>query len=237
MTTVLFAGPSIHGLDLAGAGDLRLAPPAACGDILRAASAGAHVIGLVDGVFGSVRAVWHKEILFALSQGVRVLGASSMGALRAAECDSFGMEGVGRIYEDYRCGRRTDDGDVALLHGPAEMGFCPLTVPLVDVDATVAAMAAAAAVSPQEARAVLDAARRQHFTRRTWTSVVAQAASSPGHEAALLAAVGLFKVEQKTADALALIDRLRAPADARPIAPAWDLNRTLYLERLQGEAP
>ena len=62
---------------------------------LHAVRRGVRVIGLVDGVFERVPAVWHKEILFALSEGVHVYGAASMGALRAAELDTFGMRGVG----------------------------------------------------------------------------------------------------------------------------------------------
>ena len=53
---------------------------------------------IVDGEFGQSLSVWHKEILHALHRGIRVVGASSMGALRAAELDRFGMEGVGEIY-------------------------------------------------------------------------------------------------------------------------------------------
>src|SRR5262249_29172169 len=92
MSTVLFAGPSIFGFDLRSTQDFSICPPAVCGDILKAVRGGARTIGLVDGLFGSERSVWHKEILVALSDGVRVLGASSMGALRAVECDQFGME-------------------------------------------------------------------------------------------------------------------------------------------------
>ena len=51
-------------------------------------------IGVIDGYFDGVPSVWHKEILWALSQGIRVFGGASMGALRAAELDGFGMTGV-----------------------------------------------------------------------------------------------------------------------------------------------
>ena len=71
------------------------ARPGEAGDLYRAARGGARVIGLVDGVFEDRPTVWHKEILWALDRGVRVLGAASLGALRAAECAPFGMEGVG----------------------------------------------------------------------------------------------------------------------------------------------
>ena len=55
-------------------------------------------IGLIDGVFLDVPAVWHRELLWALSEGVHVFGAASMGALRAAELAPFGMRGVGTIF-------------------------------------------------------------------------------------------------------------------------------------------
>ena len=101
---VLFAGPSLSGeistLKRKFPG-LDIRPPAACGDILRAVRDGAKAIGLIDGYFGDLPSVWHKEILFALHNGVAVAGGASMGALRAAECAPFGMVGLGSIYEDY----------------------------------------------------------------------------------------------------------------------------------------
>jgi hypothetical protein len=229
MSKALFAGPSIHGLGLQSEGDLVLHPPAACGDILKAVHAGYRVIGLVDGVFGSVRSVWHKEILFALSRGVQVLGAASMGALRAAECDRFGMEGVGRIYRDYRDGRRNDDADVALLHGPEEMAFQPLTVALVDAEATITELLAHARVSVELAQALLGAARRLHFTQRSWTAILREVNATPG----LQDMVEAFLVEQKKVDALALIARMHELTPIGPDGECWSFNETLFLSALK----
>ena len=61
-------------------------------------------IVLIDGIFGHRPSIWHKEILWCLSKGVRVLGCSSMGALRASELNVYGMEGVGSIYQRYHKG-------------------------------------------------------------------------------------------------------------------------------------
>jgi len=229
MTKVLFAGPSIHGLGLRSQGEVLLHPPAACGDILKAVCAGHDTIGLIDGFFGSERSVWHKEILLALSRGVRVLGAASMGALRAAECAPFGMEGVGRIYRDYRDGRRIDDADVALLHGPAEMAFQPLTLALVDAEATIAELVERARVSAKQGRALLAAARHLHFTKRTWTAILSDAQAPPGTSGLVEACL----VEQKKADALELIVRLHEPPPDRPDAAPWTLNQTLFLATLE----
>ena len=82
---LLFAGSSLyaHAVDLSG---LVVRSFAVQGDIANAVHAGATAIGLVDGSFELTASVWHKEILYAISNGVTMLGASSMGALRASEC-------------------------------------------------------------------------------------------------------------------------------------------------------
>ena len=60
-------------------------PPVAQGDVLRALAHQPRLIGIIDGYFDTVPAVWHKEILYAMERGVHVFGASSIGALRAVE--------------------------------------------------------------------------------------------------------------------------------------------------------
>src|SRR5690606_2131731 len=116
VTVVVFAGPSI-GRDAAPAGrDWDWRPPAAQGDVYRAALGRPRAIAFIDGFFHGVPAVWHKEILWALAQGIHVLGASSMGALRAAELADFGMRGVGGIFRDFRDGVLTDAEAVVVLY-------------------------------------------------------------------------------------------------------------------------
>jgi hypothetical protein len=77
---------------------------------------GYRTIGLIDGFFGNVPAPWHKEILYAMGRGVKVYGAASMGAIRAAELHRYGMKGAGRIFQAYRLGLLTDDDEVCVLH-------------------------------------------------------------------------------------------------------------------------
>src|SRR5262245_36085982 len=94
---VIFLGPS---LDLQEAHrilpDARFLPPAAQADLSSAVSTfKPGLVGLIDGLFSESLSVWHKEVVFALSQGVEVFGAASMGALRAAELAPLGMRGIG----------------------------------------------------------------------------------------------------------------------------------------------
>ena len=213
---VLFAGPSLYGATYDRSG-LDVRPPARQGDLHRAVREGADAIGLVDGVFGFVPSVWHKEILFALKSGVRVLGAASLGALRAAECAAFGMEVVGDIAGSYRDGSRIEDADVCLVHAPAELDFMPLTEPLVDAEATITAMRTARLASASEADALLAAARSIYFADRTVeaiTTVAGLPELAPRYREA--------RVGAKAADALLLVERLRALPSGRQAPPDWE---------------
>ena len=59
-------------------------PPAVQGSIVAAVQQfDPSVMLIIDGGFQSEPAVRHKEILWALSRGIPVIGAASMGALRA----------------------------------------------------------------------------------------------------------------------------------------------------------
>jgi len=220
MVKVLFAGPSLSGAnpDL-GAIDLR--PPAAHGDLTRAVLAGATAIGLVDGLFDAVAAVWHKEILFALSRGVRVLGAASMGALRVAECAAFGMEPIGPIALSYLDGSRDDDADVGLVHAPAELGYVPLSEPIVDVEATLARLAELGLLAPGEQVRILAHSRAIFFAERTVDLLIPP--SLAARRETLLAAYQTHRVAQKQADALMLVERLRALPDRRDFEPRFTL--------------
>ena len=148
MTTVVFAGPTIRAEDVRSLGAAQCLPPVRQGDIYRVASRQRpRAIGIVDGVFQHVASVWHKEILWAMASGIHVFGAASMGALRAAELHSFGMVGVGRVFEAYRSGALEpygdasfeDDDEVAVIHGPPETGYLALSEAMINIRETLAA--------------------------------------------------------------------------------------------------
>lgn len=231
---ILFAGPSLYGIDPLSLAGIDLRPPAGKGDLLAAVFAGTHAIGLVDGTFEYGPAVWHKEILFALDRGIAVFGAASMGALRAAECAAFGMIGIGTIYEDYAAGRRQSDADVAIAHAPAEMGYRPLSEALVDIDATLARLRAAQHLDAEVISRLSAAASVLHFKDRSWPVIVGKAGFAGEAARSILALLQTHRFSAKTADALALIDRLRVAevslaATSRLPAP---FNRTLFIETL-----
>jgi hypothetical protein len=202
---VVFVGSSLFGSNIATSG-LEVRPPAKHGDIFAAIRDGAIAIGLVDGAFGEVAAIRHKEILFALDQGVAVFGASSMGALRAAECEPFGMRPVGAIAAAYCDGSLDDDAALALTMGPAELGSIPCTEPLVDAEATLARMRSLGLIDAALHSALRERARSLHFSVRTDAMLFERLGDGPQ----LLEQYRRHHVSQKQLDAEALVRELQA---------------------------
>ncbi len=71
---------------------------------------------ITDGLFGESMAVTPAECMDLINTGWLLFGASSMGALRAADCCNVGMVGIGRIFFGYRTGYYHSDADVAVLY-------------------------------------------------------------------------------------------------------------------------
>ncbi|HJQ73340.1 MAG TPA: TfuA-like protein [Gaiellaceae bacterium] len=226
---VVFLGPTLPVAHARAVLDAEYLPPAAQGDVLRAALRRPPAIALVDGVFERVPAVWHKEILYALEQGIHVYGAASMGALRAAELDRFGMRGVGEIYRLYAEGVLEDDDEVAVAHAGEEDGFTPLSDAMVDVRATLAA-AVAEGVVPEETAAEIEArVKRTFYPRRFLPSALD--AQNEEHER-LRAWLPGGRVDRKRLDAFALLRVVRHDLEAglEPFRPSWQLQWTRYWE-------
>ncbi|MFB7054369.1 TfuA-like protein [Streptomyces vinaceus] len=143
---------------------------------------------IIDGFFLQSRAVRHKEILALLDHGVQVTGASSMGALRAAELHDFGMRGVGSVFRAYRDEKIHGDDEVALLHADADAGYRPLTWALVDLRHVLGGARGRGDVTREAASTVVAAASTLPFTARDMPTVLA-AAREHGVQPSDLAAV------------------------------------------------
>jgi len=240
MKTCIFLGPS---LSLAEAQailpDAICLPPARRSDVYAAIRAHQpDAVALIDGYFEQVPSVWHKELLWALDQGIALYGAASMGALRAAELSQFGMVGVGRVYEAYATGRFapfTDefDGDdeVAVVHGPAEIGY-PSSDALVDMRAMLAQAVEEGVIDPPVMQELAGAAKAIFYKRRTWADVFEGAGLSAGNAQNMHAWIAGNKFSQKRLDAAALLRHLAECKQSKrvPDIPAFRFERTLLWE-------
>ncbi|MEL7115025.1 MAG: TfuA-like protein [Pseudomonadota bacterium] len=209
--TLVFAGPSLTTSDMAAFAGFTFLPPIAQGDIFEAVTPNVSQIAIIDGYFGDRLAIFHKEILWAMAKGIGVAGSASMGALRAAELSQFGMKGVGRIFQSYAAGGLTSDADVAVAHGPAELGFLPTSVAQVDVDATLCSLAQRGRISRALAARLRDVSRGIYFADRTWDRIAAESGSTDAEFSVedLASLMAGSHIEQKRLDALELLEWLR----------------------------
>jgi len=231
---VLFAGPSLWDVAAEALRPLVLRGPARQGDILAAVLEGASAIGLVDGLYGTVPAVWHKEILFALERGIPVLGAASMGALRAAECDAFGMVGIGEIYRRYAAGLLHRDDAVAQVHATGDFDYRPLSEALVNVEATLERLTGLGLLDAEQVGRLWRAADGLFFAERNFERII-EAAGFGGAEAQdLLALLQVHRQDLKRLDALVLVEALQGELP-RP-AVTWTLEQPRLWREIVQEA-
>jgi len=172
---VVFLGPSLsrdRAMQLLEA-DFR--PPAKRGDIHQAAREGSEIILLIDGVFFQECSVAHKEVIYALESGAKVLGASSMGALRASELDVYGMEGIGKIYQAYKSGHLVSDDEVALVFDP--FTWEPRSEPLVNIRFNLDLAWQMGAISAQCKDRLFHYAQARYFPDRSYERMFSDASN------------------------------------------------------------
>lgn len=231
MTLFVFLGPSLPLVRARDIVDAVYLPPVAMGDlytlVASRARPGDHV-AIIDGVFEQVPAVWHKEVLHALSRGINVHGAASMGALRASELHSFGMRGVGRIFEAFAGETLTNDDEVVVAHAEAESGFRSLSTALVSIRFGLADLVSEGQVPAGLAEALIDAAARLPYAERSWAAVIEGAVEREASEA-ILAAIRAEagRPDAKARDAEALL-QLLSGAQAVPFRPDFEFQNTSF---------
>ncbi len=236
MSICVFLGPSLPMDEARAILPAIYLPPVKRGDVVEAVHRhDPHTIAIVDGYFEAVPSVWHKELLWALDRGIALCGAASMGALRAAELSQFGMVGIGRIFESYASGRFgpfdgpfEDDDEVAVVHGPAEIGYAASDA-MVDMRATLAAAREAGIIDAQTMQDIAATAKAIFYKRRNWAAVLETADLSADTRAGLEDWIRANRVFQKRIDATALLRHLAERTDA-PKVPPFRFERTLLWE-------
>ncbi len=239
MSVYVFLGPTMPVDHARAILDAAYLPPAAAGDICKLVLGPSPVkaIALIDGLFQQMPAVWHKEILFALSHRIPVYGSSSMGALRAAELAPFGMVGVGHIFEAFRDGVYEDDDEVAVIHGLGEHQYIPLSDPMVNLRHGLDLAVASGSISETTKTRLTGLAKSWFYPDRSWKKLLREAplAGVPEAEIARLRElVERVRPDMKRADAELLLHRVKDD-DLRGFAftpPTFDFEPTKYWQSL-----
>ena len=213
MNAYIFTGPTIPSTEASAELDAVYLPPAAEGDVYRAALHRPQVIGIIDGYFQSVPTVRHKEILWAMSRGIHVFGSASIGALRAAELLPFGMEGVGTVFEFYRDGSLVDDDEVAVTHGPAEAGFVSASEAMVNIRQTLRKAERLGVISTKLRVSLEKIGKELFYPERSYSALLRHAAENGSTQAELAMLrewLPNHQVNQKRQDALLMLRAIRS---------------------------
>ncbi|MGH9629122.1 MAG: TfuA-like protein [Bryobacteraceae bacterium] len=213
MSIVVFCGPTISANQVRLELDALCLPPASQGDVYRAVLGRPAIIAVIDGYFRQLPSVWHKEILWAMKEGISVYGSASMGALRAAELAPFGMRGVGRIFEAFASGDLEDDDEVAVVHGPADCGYRPLSEAMVNIRYTLERAAAAGIVSSSTRATLVDIAKSAPYRLRSYELLNREAIEQgvcPSEIEALQAWLPEGRIDQKREDALLMLHTIKS---------------------------
>lgn len=233
MKAIIFAGPSLPPAFRPVDPALEWRPPVKQGDVYRAALTRPAIIGIVDGYFEVTPTVWHKEILWAMTQGIHVYGSASIGALRAAELQPFGMVGIGRIFAAYRDGILADDDEVAVLHGPEELGYPAVTEAMVNIRATLDKAVADGVLDSSVAICLTEISKMLFYKECSWERIQRLAADRglpPTPLADLAAWLRGGRIDQKRADTLEMIAAIRArqSAGVTPLTVSYRFHDTGY---------
>ncbi|HEY6875224.1 MAG TPA: TfuA-like protein [Candidatus Dormibacteraeota bacterium] len=244
MNAVIFTGPTITAGEARNVLDADYRPPAAQGDVYRAARGGPAVIAIIDGYFERTPSVWHKEILWAMSHGIHVFGGASMGALRAAELDVFGMEGVGSIFQAFRDGILEDDDEVAVAHAGPEFGYKAGSEAMVDIRFTLGLALAAGVISTETRTALESVAKSLFYPERNYALIAERAAElkvAQGEIRVFREWLPAGRASLKHSDAMAMLQviRERLEAGVEPKTVKYTLENSSMWEsawRLAGDA-
>jgi len=165
--TVVFLGPSLP-ISKAQAilPDATYLPPIRRGDLIAALHDRPAIVGIIDGQFLQSLAVSPLEIFEALRAGTTVLGAASMGALRAVEMGPFGMIGIGTIFRWFRDERLVAEDELAVAFDP-NTGSA-LSDALVNMRYALSRAAAEHVIGRDTRRLLIQLARSLYFPERTY---------------------------------------------------------------------
>lgn len=216
--TVVFLGPTLPVAEASAILAARYEPPARLGSVYELIGAGVKTIVLIDGLFHNQPSIWQREIDAALAAGMTVFGASSMGALRAAELERFGMIGHGTVFDWYRRGIIDSDDEVAILHADASGGYRPLSEPLVNIRYTLQGAVRDGVLDSAQRDAVLGHAKRLYYPDRSYPRLLRSLRADPELVAVaepLERYVAEHRVDLKRRDAVSLLERVAGLGPAR----------------------
>ncbi|UUX91411.1 TfuA-related McrA-glycine thioamidation protein [Methanoplanus endosymbiosus] len=205
---VVFLGPSLplsEAEQILPGPSAEYRPPVKRGDLEAVMAEKPKIVCIIDGLFFQDCSVGHREVLKLLNSGIKVYGASSMGALRACELEDFGMTGIGRVFEMYRDGVVESDDEVALACDPFTGES--ISDALIDIRINLERAVDEGVITPDESTIILKTASDIYYPERTYRKIIKAASESIGEASAgnFMEFIGKVPYSQKREDAKALL--------------------------------
>ena len=176
------------------------------GDLTQVLKENPDIIGIIDGVFHQNSAVGHKEILNVLKNGIKVFGASSMGALRASELDTLGMVGIGYVYNQYASGEVDSDDDVAVMLDSETLE--PLSEPLINMKYVFEKAVDENILTIDEKDELMGIAKKTYYPKRSYAKTLSESSLDNDKKGELINFIRESK-DIKKEDAKELISHIR----------------------------
>ena len=204
---IIYLGPSLPVPEAEKILSAEYRPPVRRVDLLDVIRIRPRVIGIIDGVFFEDAAVGHREVMSVIKAGITVVGASSMGALRAAELEPFGMIGIGEVFRMYRDGIIESDDEVALMCDPhTNMAFSEA---LVNIRVTIQHGVDTGFFTADEADAICSAGKALWYPDRSWPRILNACPIESERRDQIREWVRLHRIDQKQEDARAALTYIR----------------------------
>lgn len=217
---VIFLGPSLSHEKARKVFDADYRPPAKKGDFLQlAADPNIAMVGFVDGVFMQDYPPTPIEVYqLARKKGVLLVGAASLGALRAVELEKFGMIGVGKIFQLYKTGKVDADDEVAVTFAP-EGDYQLQSEAMIDIRYNLYLARKKQVISKKTKIALANVAKEIYFPHRNYAQIIEETKSRYHALAGEINSFGSYiasnRKSLKEIDAMRLVEYLKGHYDSR----------------------
>ena len=197
--------------------------PVRKGDIEQSIRDQVHCCILIDGVFLRGPSVTPGEIHDALNVGMRVYGCSSMGAMRAAELEDYGMIGVGKIFEEIKSKPYFRDDYLGQTF--SESGLDTFSIPFIDLRLSCEMLLDMGRLSKDQYDIITFEFESLHFSNRCIPELFQVLKRKHGKDAKVVQVVQklpeLFK-STKEADALMTLEQVKEDLE---VINAWNVQK------------
>jgi hypothetical protein len=175
---IIFLGPSLSHEKAKKIFDADYRPPARKGDFLQLTAdfdLTKMLVGFVDGVFLQDYPPTPIEVYHLIRKsGVLLVGAASLGALRAVELEKFGMVGIGKIFQLYKTGKLNADDEVAVTFA-AEGDYLLQSEAMVDIRYNLYLAHKNKVISENTKHVLVRLAKEIYFPNRKYTYILEEA--------------------------------------------------------------